>query len=108
MLGEKLSAVKYRSDIISIYTFATHIQKQYALAGMDSQIGKFLLEFIEMVNNHHSISDDKMHTPYRNYAVLRSSSADSASNIQDRHKIMVSKFLLKFPQISIKGSNTII
>ena len=104
-LGEKLSAIKYRSDIISIYTFAVHIQNKYVLVGMDSKIGEFLLDFIDKVNNPNLLPEDKTHTPYRTYARLRSSSADSAPNIKERHEIIVSKFLLKFPKLEPKDCN---
>lgn len=101
-LGVKLSAIKLRSDIISLYTFAAYIRKNYSITGMDSTIGTFLLDFVSKVDNYYLLPSDTNHTPYRNYAVLRSSSADSAPNIKQRHEIIVSKFLQNFPSLKPK------
>lgn len=104
-LGTKLSAIKYRSDIVSIYTFVADIRKNYSLTDMDTKIGTFLLDFVTKVDNYYSLPTDSAHVPYREYAILRSSSADSAPNIKQRHEIIMSKFLLNFPKLQPKDPN---
>jgi hypothetical protein len=98
-LGTHKPAVKFRADIVSVYTLADAIRNEYSTTGVEPTVGKFIVDFLARVGDPWASIGTPDFQPYGRYAILRSSSADSAPNVKERHEIILSKFLQFNPTI---------
>ena len=99
-LGNHKALIKYKADIISLYTLVDAVRKSYSITGIDNHLQKFILDFFNNISN-----DSQSKASYYKYNTLRSSSADSSKNIEERHEIILSEFLVFFPNIKPLDGN---
>jgi hypothetical protein len=101
-LGTHKPTVRFRADIVSLYTLADAIRTGYSTTGVEGPLGKFILDFLVKVGNYWTLGGTTDSIPYGKYANLRSSSADSGPNIKERQEIILSKFLQFKPDLRPK------
>ncbi len=96
------STVRYRADVVSLYSLADIIRKNYSITGIEKKLGDFILDFLVKVEVSEKYPSKIGYTRYARYANLRSSSADSGPNVKERHEIILTKFLQRTPDIQPK------
>ena len=94
-LGSHKAAVKFRADIVSLYTLAATLREDYSITNIEPNLKRFLLEFLVQVSTD-------FNEPYSLYSRLRSSSADSGPNVEERHRIILAKCLQYSPNLRPK------
>ena len=87
------SIIRNRADVLSLYTMTDAIREEYSTTGIEEHLGQFVTDFLEKVEKYKGSGQTIENEPYSRYYTLRSSSSDSGKNIQERHNIILSKFL---------------
>ena len=63
-LGARKSAVRYRADIVSLYTLADAIRVGYSTTGVEVPLGKFILDFLAKVGSVWTIAGTPVCVPF--------------------------------------------
>lgn len=103
----KAKIISRRGDFIPIYLLSSHLKKNYVTIGIKEDFVSFIIEFLSKVESM-KVQDKLIKSediPYRDFKSLRSTGALSSRSFRERFKIILGKFLEKYPDIQLKDKN---